>query len=127
MRFHLQTERPLRVETERLGESVVIHITGQVNEFATDTLSAQLDSVLGEGNRFIVFDLANVTFLGSTGLGQIMRAYRVVKSKNGYVRIASAQPLIADVFRLTKLDTIVKLCPSVEEALTAEHLPPATP
>jgi anti-sigma B factor antagonist len=110
-------ERPISVQTEQAGDVLVIRLAGQVNELAADSLSACLDRILAEDHLFIVFDMREVTFLSSTGLGQIMRALRTVKRKNGFVRIAGAQPLIADVFRLTKLDKLVPLCPTLEEAL----------
>jgi len=120
MRFDFESEHTLKITTEQVGGVVVIHMAGQVNDLAADALSKELDEVLGDGHSRIVFDLGDVMFLGSMGLGQIMRAYRSVKDQDGYVRIANAQPLIEDVFRLTKLDKIVGIYPSVEQAVEDE-------
>jgi len=114
-----QFEQPLKIETQRVGEAVVLRLSGHIDEFGADALRAELDKLLEGGASRIVFDLGDVLFMGSTGLGQIMRTYRVVKG-NGYVRIANPQPLIADVFRLTKLNKLLEIYPSVEKALQGQ-------
>ena len=118
-----QFEQPLKVETRRVGEAVVLRLSGHIDEFGADALRAELDKLLESGASQIVFDLGDVMFMGSTGLGQIMRTYRVVKG-NGYVRIANPQPLIADLFRLTKLNKLLEIYPSVEKALQGESSKP---
>jgi len=117
MRFDSESERLLEVETEKVGEAIVIHVAGHLNDYAADGLSAELDEILGSEERRIIFELGEVMFLGSTALGQIMRAYRAAKEAEGYVRIANPQPLIAELLRLTKLDKIMRVYPSLEEAL----------
>ena len=121
MGFSSQSEDRIEVRTERFGEATVIRLAGYVNELGADALSSELDKVLEAGNHKIIFDLSDVLFLSSTGLGQIMRGFRTVKDQGGYVRIANPQPLIADLFRLTKLDRLLRIYPSVEKAAAAEQ------
>jgi len=115
-------EKPVSIATDRKGDAVVIRVAGQINDMGADTLSATLDQILQAGDWRIVFDLGEVRFLGSSGLGQIMRAYQAAKKHDGYVRVANPQPLIADVFSLTKLDKILGIYPSVREALDDDGL-----
>jgi len=120
MRYDYQTEQPLKVNAERRGDVVVLRLSGHINEMGADILSSELDKLLEAGGNRILFDLSDVLFMGSTGLGQIMRAFRAVKASGGYVRIANPQPLIADLFRLTKLNKLLEIYPSVEEALAGQ-------
>jgi len=117
MRFDSESEHLLEIETEKVGEALVIHVAGHLNDYAADGLGVELDEVLGGEERKIIFELGEVMFLGSMALGQIMRAYRAAKEADGYVRIASPQPLIAELLHLTKLDKIMRVYPSLEEAL----------
>jgi anti-sigma B factor antagonist len=107
------------VQIEHENGITILHVQGQVSDLGADALSAALDRVLEAGDRYIVFDMADVSYLCSTGLGQIMRAYRVVRDK-GYVRIAGLQPLVADLFRLTKLDKLLKLYDTLDAAVAAD-------
>ena len=115
MRTDSQTSRS--VQTEQVGEVTVMRLAGHIDELGADAVSAELDRNIEAGNHRIIFDLGEVLFMGSTGLGQIMRAYRAVKSEGGYIKVANPQPLIADLFKLTKLDKLISICPTLEEAL----------
>ena len=117
MRSNFATERVVRVETETVGPALVLRLGGHIDDLGADVVSDKLDQVLGAGHCRILFDLGDVMFMGSSGLGQIMRTYQAVKKRNGYVRIVNPQPLIADVFKLTKLDRLLRIYPSVSEAL----------
>ena len=121
MRQHSQGYPGLQIKSESVGDSLVVHLSGHIDELGADALSAVLDSTLEQRTYCIVFNLSDVLFLGSTGLGQIMRAYRVAGKEGGYVRIAAPQPLVADVFRLTKLDRLLPIYPSVEAALKGDR------
>ena len=116
MRGDVPTDLPLEVVARKTGDVTVLCLAGQINEMGADVLSAELDRVLEEGDCRLIFDLSDVNFLSSTGLGQVMRAYRAVKG-HGFVRIAGPQPLVADLFKLTKLDKLLVIYPTVQEAL----------
>jgi len=110
----------ITIETEIRGDVAIIHLGGHVTEMGADQVSNVLDEFFGDGRARLIFDLTNVKFMSSTGLGQIMRAYRTAVSNGGYVKIVNPQPLIADVFRVTKLDKLLAICDTVEEALSEE-------
>jgi len=111
--------KALEVSVEKIGDVHVFHLKGQVNELGVDVLSAQVESALQAGGSNIVFDLYDVSFMGSTGLGEIMRAYRAIKGR-GFVRLAAPQALVADLFRLTKLDKLLGVYPTVAAALEGD-------
>jgi len=117
MRPEPEVERSSSIRTRQQGDALVVSLGGHVTELAADALSSELDKILEAGHTRIIFDLSDVVFMGSSGLGQIMRAYRAARKKEGYVRIVNPQPLIADVFELTKLERIVHIYPTVESAL----------
>ena len=113
----LTEESQFTVETEERGDVVIIQLGGHITEMGADQISNLLDSRFEKGAAKLVFDLTAVKFMSSTGLGQIMRAYRSAASNSGYVKIVNPQPLIADLFRITKLDKLLPICTSVEEAM----------
>jgi anti-anti-sigma factor len=120
MRYDIETtDRTANVHVERHDHAVIIRLSGHVDESAADALNTELDEILEEGWNQIIFELSDVTFMGSSGLGQIMRAYREVRESEGYVRVVNPQPLIEDLFELTKLNKIMTIHPTVEEALEA--------
>lgn len=114
-------EHPLDIRVQRQGDDVaVLHLSGNIDELAADDLGAALDEVMADGRPRIILDLTDVWFMGSTGLGQIMRTYRAVRKEDGYVRIANPQPLIADLFAVTKINKLLDIYPTVEDALAED-------
>ena len=117
MSIESHPDSPLRIEAQKLGDAVVLRLSGHIDELGTDALSTTLDEIMEGGNLKIVVDLTDVLFMSSTGLGQIMRTYRVVKTGDGYIKIVNPQPLIADLFTITKLNKLLNIYPPVEAAL----------
>jgi anti-sigma B factor antagonist len=108
------------IAKEIIGDVAVLHMSGQMREMGADALRDELDKLLEEGYCKLVFDLGEVSFISSTGLGQMMRAFRTATSRKGYVRVANPQPLVEEVFRFTKLHTLIGIFPSVKEAIEAQ-------
>lgn len=75
----------------------------------------------------LVIDLSETVFLASAGLAALMRLDRVAGEQGGELRVAGGAPDVARTLKLVKLDTILKLFPSIEAALASatEHAPVA--
>jgi len=105
------------IRQEARGDVVILHMAGQMREMGADTLREELDKLLEAGNYKLIFDMTDISFISSVGLGQMMRAFRAASSNGGYVRIVNPQPLVEEVFRFTKLHTLIRIYPTVEEAM----------
>jgi anti-sigma B factor antagonist len=108
------------IELEMRDDVAILHVSGQMREMGADALREELDRLIEGGTYRLIFDLGNVTFISSVGLGQLMRAYRNATSNEGYVRIVNPQPLVEEVFRFTKLHTLIGIFHTIEEAIQAE-------
>ena len=108
------------IQKEFTDDVCILRMSGQMREMGADILREKLDEVLESGHCKLVFDMSNISFISSTGLGQMMRAFRAATEKEGYVRIVNPQPLVEEVFRFTKLHTLIGIFPTVEEAIRAQ-------
>jgi len=97
---------PLQITSNRDGDSVTISLLGDldlasVRELGTAILVAEKGDA-----TLIVVDLAEVTFIDSTGLSQLMDAK---KRNNGRLRIKpSNHDAVARVLSLTRTTEIVE-------------------
>lgn len=82
--------------------------------------SAQLETLvpqlLKNGRKNLVFDLAGVTHIDSTGIGRFIDTYSRLAQVGGQMRLAGATGAVRDSFRVTRLDTVFKFYPTVEAA-----------
>lgn len=82
--------------------------------------SAQLGTLvlkLIEGGRNnLVFDLSGVTHIDSTGMGRFIDTYTRLEKTAGEMRLAGAKGAVRDSFHVTRLDTVFRFYPTVDEA-----------
>jgi len=72
--------------------------------------------LLGEDRKKLVFDLSEVNYIDSTGLGILTVCSATMKAGGGALRVAGAQPLPQKLFQITQLDKILSFFPRVEDA-----------
>ena len=76
-----------------------------------------VEGLIADCRRKVVFDLSKLDYLDSTGIGIIATCCGRLEAAGGVVRLASLQPKVADLIRLTKLDRVLNLHPTVADAL----------
>lgn len=64
----------------------------------------------------VILDLSAVNFIDSSGLGAIVAAMKQL-GDHRRLDLAGLTPVVDKVFRLTRMDTVFKLFPSLDEAL----------
>lgn len=78
---------------------------------------AKVRELAAGGTQRVVVDLSEVTFVNSSGLGMLVAGATTMKTHSGELRIASANANTKALFTMTKLDTIIALFATKEEAL----------
>lgn len=107
----------LDVSTREEGGRVVVAAIGEVDVFTAPQLDAELSRLTGDGRTDLVVDLSRVDFLDSTGLSVLVKTLKRVRETDGRLDVVVTAERVAKVFRLTGLDQLIPLHPSVAEAL----------
>lgn len=79
-------------------------------------LERQVDELIAEHETRVIFDMAAVTHMDSAAIGSIVRCLAKLKESGGGLRIAGAQSMIDYSLKLTKVDKIIGMFGTVEEA-----------
>ena len=67
----------------------------------------------------LLLDLTNTTFIGSSFLGVLVRAWKRIRDRRGQMALCHVNPLCGEVLHASKLDTIWDIYPTRDEALRA--------
>ena len=67
----------------------------------------------------VVFDLSDVIYLDSSGVGILMMCHAKLKKAGGSLHIAGAQGMVEETLEITSVNKIVKLYPTAVEAAQA--------
>jgi anti-sigma B factor antagonist len=70
-------------------------------------LEELVDSLIARGFHHLTFDLTQITHIDSTGMGRFIDAYSKVRDSNGSIRMKGASGSVREMFRVTRLDTIL--------------------
>jgi anti-sigma B factor antagonist len=76
----------------------------------------QVDDLLREGKLNVVFDLSALSFIDSAGVGIVMMCFGKLKKAGGSLLLAGAQGYVENTFKMTHVNDVVGLFPSVEAA-----------
>jgi len=75
-----------------------------------------VDNLIREKRQRIIFDLAAVTYIDSTGIGIIVMSSGKVKAAGGELRISGAAGHVEQVLKMTNVDRILGVHPTIAAA-----------
>ncbi len=113
--------REFRLETVGpIGDCAVLQVTGEVDVYTAPMLREQMQEFSAKGAVHVIVDLGRVDFLDSTGLGVLVGALKRLRSAGGsFALVCDKEPLLK-IFRITALDQVFPLHPTVDAAISAD-------
>ncbi len=101
-------------------DAVVIKIGGKVMMGPeSEQITTLVDDLLKQGKRTLIFDIAGVTRIDSTGMGRFISSYNQVAAKGGEIRMAAAPRFVFQAFHVCRLDTVFRFYATVDDARQA--------
>ena len=103
--------------TSRISSNVVIvDINGRLSVLDV-ALREHITELLEEGHRGFVLNLANVPYIDSFGLGQLITIWTTVRSRGGQLILLRPTDHVQTLFRITKLNTIFDISSEEQQAV----------
>jgi len=111
----------LQIDSRRIEPDItLLELTGKISlGRESQRIETLVQDLLRQNERKIILDISRVDHLDSTGIGILAYCYGTVNRSNGELRIAGASGKVLHLLQITRLDTVLPLCNSVEAALAA--------
>ena len=93
---------PIRFDVDE----VIVDVRGELDVATAPSLQDVLDHLMAEGVRRIVVDLAETSFVDSTGLGALLTAHRRMHAHHGELVLSNLRPAARRLLELTALDRV---------------------
>lgn len=91
-------------------------IIGELDHHSAVEIREQIDGkVLSDGVSTLIFDLSELVFMDSSGIGVIIGRYKLMKSIGGEVYIVSSNKTINKLLLISGVPDIIKIADSVSE------------
>ena len=82
-----------------------------------EILKDKVNSLLNQGQKKLVLNLAEVPYVDSAGLGEIVRTFTTVSRQGGSLKLLNLTKRITDLLAITKLLTVFETFDSEQDAV----------
>jgi anti-sigma B factor antagonist len=107
---------PLAITSRISSTVVIVDINGRLSVLDI-TLREHMNELLEEGHRSFVLNLANVPYIDSFGLGQLITIWTSVRNRGGQLILLRPTDHVQALFRITKLNTIFQISSEETQAV----------
>ena len=98
----LQSHQNFDIRSERTGDTVRLHLSGEIDMGTATVLEAWLSQAECDPDWGIFVDLEKVTFMDSSGVHVFLRAADRASQSGSQFAIVNASPIVERVFQLTR-------------------------
>lgn len=108
----------MKIKVRKKSGIWVVEVDGAIKAGDEFTLADELEDCLKESEvPKILVDLRKVTFVNSAALGIFLSTFKEIESSNGRFGLCSANSDVEHLLNLTRLNSILEVYKSQEEAL----------
>lgn len=110
----------MQLRERRVGTIAILDVKGKLT--LTDNpghLRDRLTSLVTQGVTNIIFNLGDLTYVDSSGLGELVACHTTAWRSGAQVKLANAGRRLQDLLVLTKLLTVFDAYDSEEQALNS--------
>lgn len=109
----------MQTEIQQEANGTVVKVTGSVDALTATELSRVLSSQIQQGNTRLIVDLIQVEFMSSAGLRTLLGAVKEARSSGGDLMIASSNPGVDKVLKMSGFHNIARVFASQAEAISS--------
>jgi len=110
----------MEITKRHVDDITILDLKGKLTagggaELLRDTVA----SIVFQGDRKVVLNLAGVAYMDSSGLGELVRCSLIVQREKGTIKLVNLTSKITDLLAITKLLTIFDTFDSEDACLKA--------
>jgi anti-anti-sigma factor len=102
------------------ANALVLSVAGRLDQMTCETFRAALAPHMANAlaaGQGVVLDLAKLDYVSSAGLRCFMIAAKEAKAKSGKIMVADLQPMVAEIFQISRFDLVLPVFDHVIDAL----------
>jgi anti-sigma B factor antagonist len=87
----------------QVGQVSVVEVTGKLTSLESGALNNSIAQLLKEGRKQILLNLKGLTYLDSSGIGELVRTYLSVIKRDGEMKVVGLTDKAEEILKITKL------------------------
>ena len=110
----------LNISQRQSGSVTIVDLAGKIALGESNrALHEAIRGLTADGNKSILLNLANVTLIDSSGLGELVASYASVERNGGALKLANLSDRFIELITITKLYTVFDIFDSEADALAS--------
>jgi anti-anti-sigma factor len=94
----------------------VLKLHGKLDQETAPEFNAEVEKHFAEGKRKMIIDCAHLGYVSSFGIGALVSVQAKLRKQGGEVKLTAIQSLVADVFKIVRLDKLLDIHGDIEFA-----------
>lgn len=108
----------MNVGFDLTDNKLIIRIDGDIDHHTCEEIRNKIDNeIMRRDPKNIIFDMKNVNFMDSSGIGVIIGRYKLVMAKGGAAAMVNVKPQIKRVYEICGLKKIIPIFTSENQAV----------
>lgn len=97
----------MKTSTRQTDGITVVDLSGRITlGEGSVVLRDTIRDLLGKGNKRILLNLGDITYIDSSGIGELVSAYTSVRNAGGDLKLLNLTKKVHDLLQITKLYTV---------------------
>ncbi|MFO7889638.1 MAG: STAS domain-containing protein [bacterium] len=108
----------MKIKGKKVRDVLVLSLSGELmGGEETKPLQEQIYKTIEDDQPNVVLDMKDLKWMNSSGLGIIMSFLTTLRGSDGDLRIAGASERVKRPIEVTKLDQVIKMFDTIDEAV----------
>ena len=110
----------MKVAIRQVDGITILDLSGRITlGEGSITLRDSVRDVLAKGSKNILLNLGQITYIDSSGIGELVSAFTSVKNAGGELKLLNLTQKVHDLLQITKLYTVFDIWDNEASAITA--------
>ncbi len=110
----------MKAHTRQIEGITIVELSGRITlGEASAGLRETIAELVAQGNKKILLNLGEVTYIDSSGIGGLVSAFNLTRGQGGELKLVNLTHKVHDLLRMTKLDTLFDIQDDEATAIAA--------
>ncbi len=108
----------MELSDKHVDSAAILTVTGRIDMTTSDAFTERLLTMVASGLPLVI-DFSGVNYISSAGLRALMLGSKEARTAGTRLAIAALQPVVLEIFQISRFDKLVPCHPTVDAALAA--------
>lgn len=108
----------MKIKIEMKKRTMTVKLFGELDHHSAEAARKKVEEFVMQKSCYnIIFDLSQLEFMDSSGIGLIMGRYRLVSPLGGKIYVVAGEGAIKRIIKMSGLGSLVKIFDDTEKAM----------